>query len=270
MDNVVFKQSVMGFNRIQVLEYIDTLVKELKDCEDRYADKQQQLQQEIDTLASKCEESKKDLNLTAERIKELSDELEYFKSNNAELKNQIDYYKNLILNKDGELVNIKRENINLRSKCDLLSAENDSWKKRQDKIGACLIEAEMRAEEIVKQAEQDALETKKSIEEQAARLSVNVVDLKSEISRVEAQLEQSFAKLQKAMETMDCSAKTIEQQVDSYKSKVQSMDTSAKRAEQKNERFTLGGEEKACIKAKPQKKSLTDNVLDTISKILGQ
>ena len=75
MDNAVFKQSVMGFNRTQVLEYIDTLVKQLKDREDEYAQKQQQLQQEIDTLSSKCEENKQDLTLTVDKIKELSVEL---------------------------------------------------------------------------------------------------------------------------------------------------------------------------------------------------
>ena len=46
MDNMVFKQSVMGFNRTQVLEYIDTLVKQLKDREDEYAQKQQEYQQD--------------------------------------------------------------------------------------------------------------------------------------------------------------------------------------------------------------------------------
>ncbi|MBE6895060.1 MAG: hypothetical protein E7483_05625 [Ruminococcaceae bacterium] len=273
MDNVVFKQSVMGFNRTQVLEYIDTLVKQLKDREEEYAQKQHNLQQEIDALTLKCEESKNDLTLTVDKIKELSVELEYFKNNNAELKSQIDYYKNLLLTKDGELINLKKDNFSLKTKCELLHAENDSWKKRQDKIGECLIEAQIKADEIIASAHQQAEETKKSMEVQAAKLSKDVVDLKSEIARVEEQLEQSFAKLQKAMETMDSSARTIEEQVENYKNKVEEIDTSVPKVKtekqpvsKKSSQHTIGT---YAVKAKPAKKSLSDSVLDTIAKIIG-
>ena len=272
MDNVVFKQSVMGFNRTQVLEYIDTLVKQLKEREEEYAQKQQEYQQEIDTLTSKCNESKQDLTLTVDKIKELSVELEYFKNNNTELKNQIEHYKNLLLTKDGELVTIKRENFSLKTRCDLLAADNESWKKRQDKIGECLIEAQMKAEEIIEQAHWQAEETQKAMAQQASKLAKDVTDLKGEIARVEAQLEQSFAKLQKAMETMDSSAKTIEEQVDSYKAKIDDMDTSVVEprfvsTEKRKPNNTVGT---YAVKAKPvQKKTLTDSVLDTIAKIIG-
>ena len=46
-NNVVFKQSVMGFNRTQVLEYIDTLVKQLKAQESEYTEKQKELEEKI-------------------------------------------------------------------------------------------------------------------------------------------------------------------------------------------------------------------------------
>ena len=274
MENVVFKQSVMGFNRTQVLEYIDTLVKQLKDREDEYAQKQQEFQNEIDTLTSKCQESKQDLTLTVDKIKELSVELEYFKNNNTELKNQIEYYKNLLLTKDGELISLKKDNFSLKTRCELLAADNDSWKKRQDKIGECLIEAQIKADEIIAQAHWQAEETQKAMAQQASKLSKDVVDLKSEIARVEAQLEQSFAKLQHAMETMDTSAKTIEEQVDSYKAKIDDMDTSVVEPERSK---TVVGKAKTtntigtyAVKAKPvQKKTLTDSVLDTIAKIIG-
>ena len=200
-------------------------------------------------------------------------ELEYFKNNNTELKNQIEHYKNLLLTKDGELIEVKRENFSLKTRCDLLAADNDSWKKRQDKIGECLIEAQIKADEIIAQAHWQAEETQKAMAQQASKLSKDVTDLKGEIARVEAQLEQSFAKLQKAMETMDSSAKTIEEQVDSYKAKIDDMDTSvvepkyAKPAEKRKPQHTVGT---YAVKTRPvQKKTLTDSVLDTIAKIIG-
>ena len=276
MDNVVFKQSVMGFNRTQVLEYIDTLAKQLKDQENEYMTRKQELEAEVGTLSAKCAEKRQDLELTVEKIRELSEELDFFRKNNDELKGQIEYYKDLIMSKDGEIVNLKRNTFSLQTRVDLLSAENDSWKKRQDKIGETLIEANMKAEEIIRNAEEKAFLTKKSIEEQAANLSADVVNIKDEISRVEKQLEESFAKLQHAMTTLDASAKTIEAQVDEYKNKVEDMETTLPEV---CEEETVSKDKKLAsladtyaIKAVPkpvQKKSLTDSVLETIAKIIG-
>ena len=277
-NNVVFKQSVMGFNRTQVLEYIDTLVKQLKAQESEYTEKQRELEEKISSLSAKCDENKQDLTLTVEKIRELSVELDYFKKNNEELKNQIDHYKNLILTKDGEIVELKKNTFSLKTRCELLSAENDGWKKRQDKIGETLIEANLKAEEIVRNAELQAEQVKKSFECQAAQLADNVTGLKEEIARVESQLEQSFAKLQHAMETLDTSAKTIEAQVDEYQAKIDAIETESKplQVEEKSEHpakdkklASLADTYYVKPTAKPVKKSLTDSVLETISKIIG-
>lgn len=274
MDNVVFKQSVMGFNRTQVLEYIDTLVKQLKEQENEYTQKQKELEDEISSLSAKCAENKQDLALTVDKIKELSIELDYFKKNNAELKTQIDHYKNLILTKDGEIVSLKKDTFALKTRCELLTAENESWKKRQDKIGECLIEANMKAEKIVRNAEAEAEQVKQQMVEQTQALKGDVINLKEEIARVEAQLEQSFAKLQHAMETMDSSSKTIEQQVDEYKAKIEAIETESKaelpKAQSKDKKVaSLADTYAVKVPAKPAKKSLTESVLDTIAKIIG-
>ena len=274
MDNVVFKQSVMGFNRTQVLEYIDTLVKQLKEQENEYTYKQRELESEISALSAKCAENKQDLALTVDKIKELSIELDYFKKNNAELKTQIDYYKNLILTKDGEIVSLKKETFSLKTRCELLSAENEGWKKRQDKIGECLIEANIKAEEIIRNAEKQAEQTKQALADEAQKLSGDVINLKDEIARVEAQLEQSFAKLQTAMATMDTSARTIEQQVDEYKTKIDAIETESKPLQTKSVNkdkkvASLADTYAVKVPSKPVKKSLTDSVLDTIAKIIG-
>ncbi|MEG2082021.1 MAG: hypothetical protein RR011_02200, partial [Oscillospiraceae bacterium] len=156
MENVVFTQSLLGFNRTQVLEYIDTIVKQLKDQELEYTQTQERLQQEVDSLSEKCAENKEDLILTVEKIKELSEEIEYFKKNNFELKNQIDHYRNLILTKDGEIISLKKESFSFKTQCETLSQDNAMWKSKQDKIAECLVEANIKAENIVKEAEKEA------------------------------------------------------------------------------------------------------------------
>lgn len=265
MENIVFNQSIMGFNRGQVLEYIDTLVKQLKEQENEYTQKQERLQQEVDGLSAKCVENKEDLTLTVEKIKELSEEIEYFKKNNFELKSQTDHYRNLILSKDSEIISLKKDTSTLKVNCEQLSQENEKWKSRQNKISECLVEANLRADEIIVAAQKEADNRKVQLRVNVSSLSSGVVVLKDEISQVEKQLEQSFQKLQKAMADMDASAHTIEQQVNSYKEKVDGID-----GIETPRKLIPQGVPQARPFVRPIKKNLTDTVLDTISKILDK
>lgn len=269
MENVVFTQSVMGFNRSQVLEYIDTLVKQLKEQENLYTEKQESLQQEVASLSAKCAENKEDLTLTVDKIKELSAEIEYFKKNNFELKSQTDYYRNLILSKDSEIIALKKDATSLRTHCEKITVENEKWLDRQNQISECLVEASLKAEQIVKEAEKAAENKKQAMVENVTSLSGDVVNLKDEISKVERQLEQSFQKLQKAMADMDESAKTIEKQVMSYKEKTESVvKTEVTKTEPTTKKASFQNVAQARQFVRPTKKSLTETVLDTISKIL--
>ncbi|MBR4036539.1 MAG: hypothetical protein IKJ05_07410, partial [Oscillospiraceae bacterium] len=129
-------------------------------------------------------------------------------------------------------------------------------------IAACMVEASVRAKEIINRATQQARRTKAEFDANAADLMVKVADVKSEISRLEQQLEQSFAKLSTAMENMDKASSVIETQVMEYRKKVDDID--------KISPATVV-EPVAPVKAEPKqpvKKSLTDSVLDTISKLL--
>ncbi|MEG0091769.1 MAG: hypothetical protein RSA20_08100 [Oscillospiraceae bacterium] len=294
MENVVFTQSLMGFNRAQVLEYIDAIVKQLKDQEIEYTQKQERLQQEVDSLSEKCAENKEDLTLTVEKIQELSEEVEYFKKNNFELKNQIDHYRNLILTKDGEIISLKKDASTFKAQCEKLSAVNSEWKGKQDKIAECLINANLKAEYIVKEAEKEAENKTLAMKEKVDTLASDVVNLKDEISQVEKQLELSFQKLQKAMDDMDSSANTIERQVISYREKVEGIsqelpqEVTQENVAATDEKKTVAEQATAAENTdvtkptgapsahiarqyvKPIKKTLTDNVLDAISKIIGQ
>ena len=265
MNNIVFDQSLMGFNRTQVLEYIDTLVKQLKDQEQEYTKKQQELSEEVSSLSSQCNEHKQELTYAAEKVEKLNRQIEEFKNDNFQLQAQVDKYKTLIGAKDTEIADLKKNAFSLKTRCELLTAENELWKKRQDKIGECLIEANMKAEEIINSAKQEAEQTKQSIINQTVNLSGNVINLKEEISRVERQLEQSFTELQSAIENLDSSADAIRRQVDSFKTKAEAVDTSGKLIEEKNIDTY-----RAVSAVKNVRKTLTDSVLDTITKILDK
>lgn len=262
MENILFKQSFRGFDRNQVLEYIDNLSTEMSRQADNYNQIQKGLEEEILTLSDKLSTTGENLNISQEKVLQLTKNLEEIKQDNVELKNQINTYRNMILERDREISSIKINYNQLSRQRDELEKENADWKSKQDEIAACMVEASVRAKQIINRATEEAQRTKAEFDANAADLMEKVADVKGEISRLEEQLEQSFAKLSTAMENMDKASSVIESQVMEYRKQVDDID--------KISPATVAGEE-APVKAvvKPVvKKSLTDSVLDTISRLL--
>ena len=103
--------------------------------------------------------------------------------------------------------------------------------------------------------------SKAEFDANAANLMDKVADVKSEITRLETQLEESFSKLSTAMENMDKASTVIENQVMEYRTKVDKIDTSVQYIP--DEEKTELPKPKAAVK-----KTLTDSVLDTITRLL--
>lgn len=265
MENVVFKQSLMGFDRQQVLNFIDTLAAQLKTQEQEYTEKQERLENEINSLSDNLATSSENLKAATEKIQALSAELEEFKHSSIEIKNQINTYRNLLLEKDREIVEIKSNYNDLANQRDSLEQDNLVWQSKQNEIASCLVDANVKAKEIINSATLKAQQTKEEFDANAGQLFDKVEDVKSEIARVEEQLEVSFQKLKTAMEAMDDSSKVIEEQVLSYRQQVSTLDVKLQEGENQADR----AQEKATTATVPNlKKTLTDNVLDTILKLL--
>ena len=263
MENILFKQSFRGFDRNQVLEYIDNLSDQMSRQAENYTEIQKGLEEEIRTLTDKLSVTGENLTDSNEKLQELSIHLAGLKKDNVELKKQINTYRNMILERDREISKIKVNYNELSQQRDQLEKENADWKSKQDEIAACMVEASVRAKEIITQANEEAQRTKAEFDANAANLMDKVADVKVEISRLEQQLEESFAKLSTAMENMDKASSVIETKVSEYKQQVSVLDNIQPVKEEPA---------KVVVKqpvAKPQpKKSLTDSVLDTISKLL--
>ena len=173
----------------------------------------------------------------------------------------------MILERDREISQIKSNYNELSDRADSLEKENADWKSKQDEIAACMVEANVRAKEIIERATKQAEQTKAEFDANAAELMGKVADVRGEISRLEQQLEESFSKLSTAMENMDKASSVIESQVMEYRTEVDKIDD-----------FTQDIQEapKVEINVKPvqpkakavTKKTLTDSVLDTITKLL--
>ena len=213
MENILFKQSFRGFDRNQVLEYIDNLSDQMSRQAENYTEIQKGLEEEIRTLTDKLSATGENLTDSNEKLQELSIHLAGLKKDNVELKKQINTYRNMILERDREISQIKINYNELSQQRDQLEKENADWKSKQDEIAACMVEASVRAKEIITRANEEAQRTKAEFDVNAANLMDKVADVKSEISRLEQQLEESFEKLSTAMENMDKASSVIEEKV---------------------------------------------------------
>lgn len=262
MENVFFKQSLRGFDRRQVLEYIDGLSRQMSRQADEYSRRQEKLENEIKDLSDSLRHKSDSLNISNEKLSRLAEELNGLKQTNSELKRQVAGYRNMLLERDRQMSRIKAEYNELSRQSRRLKEENRHWKSRQDDIAVCMVEAQARARRIVDKANAQARRTKAQFDANAAGLMEKVADMKGEISRLEKQLESSFSRLNTAMKSMDEAQRVIEEQVSSYRKKVDDLD-----------RFSIRKDAKEPPAPKrnsrpSQKKNLTDSVLDTISKLL--
>lgn len=267
MENILFKQSFRGFDRQQVLEYIDNLSNEMSQQAENYTKIQQELECEIQVLSDKLSENSDKLNVSQGMISELSKDLDQLKKNNVDLKSQINTYRNMILERDREISNIKTSYNKLTEHKETLEQENKDWKSKQDEIAACMVEASVRAKQIISDAEHQAQQTKNELNENAVHLMDKVTDMKSEIVRLEEQLESSFSKLSTALDNMEKAGNVIENQIKDYQERVETLDV-VKISEditESEEKSNVTVQKSNCLE---NKKSLTETVLDTISKLL--
>ena len=265
MENVLFRQTLRGFDRRQVLEYIDNLSAQMSRQAEDYTNIQKGLEEEIRSLSLRLSENKDNLALTRELSAKLQEELAEMKQDNFELKKQINTYRSMILERDKEISEIKVNYNKLSDHKDKLEEENAQWKARQDEIAACMVEANLRAKEIISRAEDKAMQKKAEFDANAADLMGKVADVKGEISRLEQQLEESFSKLSQAMEKMDRASSVIEEQVKEYRAQVETLDDFRRDVREEPVILPKSTQSRPKVIAK---KTLTDSVLDTISKLL--
>ncbi|MDD6186458.1 MAG: hypothetical protein PUB11_00180 [Oscillospiraceae bacterium] len=255
MENVLFKQSFMGFDRTQVLKYIDELSSRMNENAENFQKAQSELESQIETLSKQLEDAQNSLDADSIAARRLEKDVKSLKSENAEFKRQIALYRNMISERDFEITKIKNEYNEISDRAHRLRAENEDWKSKQNEIAACMVEASVRAREIIADANRQAEATRKEFEKNASRLMSRVTDVKAEIASLEEQLEASFNKLTAAVRDMDKAGSIIEKQVRDYTEKV-------------GEIATFIPAEAATKPKKSEKKTLTDTMLDTIAKLL--
>lgn len=261
MENIFFKQSFMGFDRSQVLEYINNLIQEMHQQADDYEDKVHTLERDIDDFTKQLADCQESLAISSESSQKLAREVDSLKQTNSQLRERTKTYVETIKERNKELALVKEDCNRLSRRAFRLEQENRQWKSKQDEIATCLVEASVRAKQIIERANAKAAISKRQFDRNASGLMTRVVDVRAEIARLEKQLEESFQKLSQAMRNMDAAGSLIESQIQDYQNRVQRLDKT---------KVDVSLDEGEIPEEPKAKKTLTDSVLDSISKLLDR
>ncbi len=258
MDNILFKQSFRGFDRTEVLSYIDDLTGQMNARAEGFAATQRELEAKLEEMTRSLKKSEECLALCNEKGRKLAEQVDSLKNDNTALKEKIERYKTAVFDREKELTVLRADYVKLTEDNEALTKDNEHWKARQDDIAEVMVDAQNRARQIIDSAHRQARRAKEQLDVNAADLAGKVSDVKSEIARIEAQLEASFNTLSLAMQKMEKAGSVIEDQVNEYRDRVARVDEFIMK--EKNE-------EPERVPS-PERKALTDNVLDTITRLL--
>ncbi len=263
MENVVFKHSIMGFNTHQVLDHIDMLLKQIKTQKQEFSTAQDKLHEQVIALNSQINQNAKESQNAKEAISLLKDEIINTNSKNEELERKLLEYKEIIAKKDENFYQVKKDLFTASAQILSLTKENEYWKERQDQISKSLVDANMKAQDIIENAYEEAQEIKIQLKEQAKQLNEGVDDIKSSILEIENQLDVSFKKVKNAINLIDSSTNDIKVKINDY---AQAIDTPIKKSGYKK---TNVSKDRLHNKTH-HKKTVVDNLLDTLANLLNK
>ncbi len=261
MEKEVFKQSLLGFDRTQVINYIDDLLKQIKTKEEEYMQKQEELENEIKLLQSSIDENENEYEEAKEAVELLKKGILDAAKNNQVLEEKLSKCKEFIILRENEYIKVKSKLDNSNEEIGKVIAENDYWKARQKEISTTLIDARLKANDIISEAKEEAVVIKEKLHEDAKGLAKEFMGVKRSIEDIESQLEQSFLKVKNAISLIDKSSEVIQDKITSYSYSIEELGETPQKNTYKKQINT---------QKKETKHTLLENLLDNISNLLDK
>ncbi len=259
MEKEVFKQSLLGFDRNQVIKYIDDLLKELKEKEIEYIKKQEELTNEIELLKASINQNETEFLKAKESAQILKEEIDKANKQNKELEEKLSKYREFIFLKEDAYNNLKLKYDEKDTEISKIIKENQHWKDRQEEISSTLVEARLKAKDIVLEAKEEANNIKLKFCEDANGLAKDFINVRSSIEDMEKQLEMSFTKVKNAINLIDKSSGDIQDKIINYSINIDDFGKDSRQYTYKKEGFKSKKEEKP---------TLIENILESISNLL--
>ncbi len=261
MEKEVFKQSLLGFDRNQVIKYIDDLLKQIKNQEEEYAKKQEELETQVKLLQDSIDKNENDYEQAKEAVELLKQGIIDAAKTNQALEEKLSKCKDFIVLKENDYNKLKLQLNTSSQEIEKVVAENDYWKSRQEEISTTLIDARLKANDIINEAKEEAVVIKDRFQGDAQSLAKEFMGVKRSIEDIETQLEQSFLKVKSAISLIDKSSEVIQDKITNYSLAVENF---AEKPKENTYKKTTNSYKKEV------KHSLLENLLENISNLLDK
>ena len=194
-NDVIFKTKAFGgFNKEEVMTYINRLISEKEELENKckaLTDEKNNLKNEVAETSQKLKEAEDKVNKSVEEYEELSKILEAEREVSAAVYNEKEEYSVEILKLNNELNELKNKPVLSEEDAEILKAENaklkmecDKLKAMEQQVGAAMLDARLRSDELIKEAEEKADLVRKDVYDAIGDTALKIDELSGGITEI--------------------------------------------------------------------------------------
>ena len=194
-NDVIFKTKAFGgFNKEEVMTYINRLITEKEELENKckeLTDEKNNLKNEVSEISQKLKETEEKVTKSAEEYEELSKVLEAEREVSAAVYNEKEEFSVEILKLNKELNELKNKPVLSEEDAEILKAENaklkaecDKLKAMEQQVGAAMLDARLRSDELVKEAEEKANLVRKDVYDAIGDTALKIDELSGGITEI--------------------------------------------------------------------------------------
>ena len=194
-NDVIFKTKAFGgFNKEEVMTYINRLISEKEELENKckaLTDEKNNLKNEVAETSQKLKEAEDKVNKSVEEYEELSKILEAEREVSAAVYNEKEEFSVEILKLNNELNELKNKPVLSEDDAEILKAENaklkmecDKLKAMEQQVGAAMLDARLRSDELIKEAEEKADLVRKDVYDAIGDTALKIDELSGGITEI--------------------------------------------------------------------------------------
>ena len=194
-NDVIFKTKAFGgFNKEEVMTYINRLISEKEELENKckeLTDEKNDLKNEVSENSQKLKETEEKVTKSAEEYEKLSKILEAEREVRDAVCKEKDEFSVEILKLNKELNELKNKPVLSEEDAEVLKAENSKLKAECDKlkameqqVGAAMLDARLRSDELVKEAEEKANLVRKDVYDAIGDTALKIDELSGGITEI--------------------------------------------------------------------------------------
>lgn len=211
MDHQFRNATLGGFNKQDVLDYLELITKE-------HAAQTQSLQEQLDQALAQCSELNEQATQQSSQVQQLSQENQQLQQTVAQLQEQLNRAQADASTLRTQLSQKEQERIALQQQVDKLAPDATAYAAVKDRTAGMELDAHRRAQGVLDQAQEEAAQLQAQMLQWLSKVNRQYSDLRSQldcaVSHAAGELTKAEALLEevtRSMEEQDSALESLEQ-----------------------------------------------------------